>query len=106
MTTSVQRSSKVKIFIAFGAGLAFFLLNGALAYTMIVRLIQNERLVSHTHEVISELDETLASLTAAETGQRGLIITDDRSYLQPYQTHVREVSEHVTRLRILLSDNQ
>src|SRR5262249_14491846 len=90
---------------AFGLVLAFALADAVVSYRMTLRLIENERWVTHTHEVLSELEGTLSALKDAETGERGYIITGDESYLAPYKTGVVEVQEHLDALRSLTADN-
>jgi len=72
---------------------------------MTLRLIENERWVTHTHEVLNELEGTLSALKDAETGERGYIITGDESYLAPYKTGVVDVQQHLDSLRSLTADN-
>ncbi|HEY4589560.1 MAG TPA: CHASE3 domain-containing protein, partial [Thermoanaerobaculia bacterium] len=69
------------------------------------RLIENERWVTHTHEVLNELEGTLSALKDAETGERGYLITGDESYLAPYKTGVVDVQQHLDSLRSLTADN-
>ncbi|HEY0141758.1 MAG TPA: response regulator [Thermoanaerobaculia bacterium] len=44
--------------------------------------LEASRLVAHTHEVISTLQQTLAHAEGAETAQRGYVITGDRGYVE------------------------
>ena len=41
--------------------------------------------VSHTHEVLSQLEQVMSTLKDAETGQRGYLLTGERPYLEPYE---------------------
>ncbi|HEY4590095.1 MAG TPA: CHASE3 domain-containing protein, partial [Thermoanaerobaculia bacterium] len=94
-----------RLFAAFGLVLAFALADAVVSYRMTLRLIENERWVTHTHEVLNELEGTLSALKDAETGERGYIITGDESYLAPYKTGIVEVQEHLGSLRSLTADN-
>ncbi|MCP3699549.1 MAG: diguanylate cyclase, partial [Aliivibrio sp.] len=40
--------------------------------------------VIHTHDVITNSEKLLSSFKDAETGQRGYLLTNNVSYLQPY----------------------
>ncbi|MGC3970666.1 MAG: CHASE3 domain-containing protein [Pirellulales bacterium] len=62
-------------------------------------------LVSHTHEVIENLAETLSLLKDAETGQRGYIITGDRKFLEPYHAADASIDRSLADFRKLTSDN-
>ena len=94
-----------RLLAAFGLVLAFALADAVVSYRMTLRLIENERWVTHTHEVLNELEETLSALKDAETGERGYIITGDESYLTPYKTGIVEVQQHLDFLRSLTADN-
>jgi signal transduction histidine kinase len=94
-----------RLFAAFGLVLAFALADALVSYRMTLRLIENERWVTHTHEVLNELEGTLSALKDAETGERGYIITGDESYLAPYKTGIVEVQQHLDSLRSLTADN-
>src|ERR1700733_974494 len=59
----------------------------------------------HTHEVVNSLNETVALLSDAETGQRGYLLTGDDAYLEPYKAATRNIDRIVVRLNDLTSDN-
>lgn len=62
--------------------------------------------VNHTHEVITNSEKLLSSLKDAETGQRGFLLTQQVSYLQPYYTGEAESQSILERLYQLTSDNK
>lgn len=93
------------VVIAFGLTMAVLLIGGVQGFTNASRLVQNDRLVAHTHEVIGKLEGLLSTLTGAETGQRGYLLTEDAQYLQPYNDAVQRVQGHFTELKDLTSDN-
>ncbi|MEG4086008.1 CHASE3 domain-containing protein [Microcoleus sp. POL10_C6] len=55
--------------------MALLILNAATFYRNTLKLVENERWVSHTHKVLTELETTLSTLKNAETGQRGYLVT-------------------------------
>ena len=59
----------------------------------------------HTYQVVNSLNETVALLSDAETGQRGYLLTGDDSYLEPYKTATRSIDRTVLKLNDLTSDN-
>jgi CHASE3 domain sensor protein len=61
--------------------------------------------VDHTFQVMSAIDSALLQLQDAETGQRGFIITGDESYLAPFEAGRAKLSEVLSRLNQLASDN-
>jgi methyl-accepting chemotaxis protein len=66
---------------------------------------ESERSVVHTFEVLQGLDDTLAALVDAETGQRGFLLVGVDSYLEPYTRGVAAVSKAVDRVKELTADN-
>jgi hypothetical protein len=53
-------------------------------------------------EMESAVNETLALVTDAETGQRGYLLTGDASYLQPYRAAIPKINAALSRLRELV----
>lgn len=85
--------------------LAALIANAIVSYRGLSNLIRHNQLVVHTMQVISELDAALSEITDAETGQRGYLITQDASYLDPYYKAVNEIPNHVQTLATLTEDN-
>lgn len=93
--------------LALGFGLAglILLIIAAVAYNTTDDLIVNERAVAHTHEVRTNLALVLSTLTDAETGQRGYVLTGDENYLAPYQAALRNIQTSLDNVKRLTSDN-
>jgi PAS domain S-box-containing protein len=90
-------------------GLALLVLllvgNAVVSEWNIQRLLVNEGRVIHTQKVLRTLEEVLASVTEAETGERGFLITDDLQYLEPYQDAAAESWRTLDRLSELTADH-
>jgi signal transduction histidine kinase len=99
------RLSKKAFIVAFVFIVLFAAVNAIVSYRLTLRLIENERWVSHTHEVLNELEGTLSALKDAETGQRGYLLTGREDYLDPYKTGIVEVRQHLDQLHALTADN-
>jgi CheY-like chemotaxis protein/signal transduction histidine kinase len=91
--------------IAFAMALVILSSLGWLAYQNMNAVKESVYWVSHTHVVIDEMDLLLATLTDAETGQRGFIITGDEDYLEPYNKARINIANMRTSLRDLTKDN-
>lgn len=78
---------------------------GVVSFMNTQTLVDNNRWVGHTHEVLNETDAILSSLKDAETGQRGFVITGADSYLAPYTEAQTSLVEHLENARSLTSDN-
>jgi CHASE3 domain sensor protein len=86
------------------AGLTLIII-AVISYRNTYHLIDNDAWVAHTHQVRSELADLLSQLKDAETGQRGYLITNDESYLAPYQAALASIKSTLDDLRKLTSDN-
>src|SRR6266404_2444406 len=92
-----------------GAGLAvaglILLLVAGLLYRNVRGFVEAGQWVSHTHEVLAELESTLSSVSDAQTATHAYIITGQEAFLESYQTAAPEVRTHVDRLKSLTADN-
>ena len=98
----LQSNSKRKLAVGFGLVLAFLLVNTAISLFNLYRVIDNNRSVAHTHEVLAELENTLSAMQDVESGQRGYVITGEEPYLEPYKAAVAGLQGHLKRLRVLI----
>jgi methyl-accepting chemotaxis protein len=94
-----------KIAIGFTLCSALLVVIGTVAYRSLVELDENNRLVTHSHEVLGSLDVLLNALTDAETGQRGYIIVGRDEFLQPHRDALDVIAREVQRVRSLTADN-
>ena len=96
-------SRRIQILIALGFALVIF--SGAAAAVLVARATQAQDLVSHTFEV-NALAQTLAStLQDAETGQRGYLLTNNESFLQPFTSALERLRPTFHQLQKLTDDN-
>ena len=61
--------------------------------------------VTHTYQVLRELDGVASALYEAEAAQRALVLMNDESYAAPYQAATRRLGQRLDRVRALLRDN-
>ena len=61
--------------------------------------------VTHTHEIITIASHLDKQLVDAETGQRGFLLTDSPTYLEPYYTGRKGAIEQLNQLKSLTHDN-
>ena len=55
--------------------------------------------VTVTHDVLLTLEQALSSAKDAETGQRGYLLTQKESYLEPYQRGLEVTAERLKQLK-------
>ena len=70
-----------------------------------VRNEANTKWVVHTFEVLQNLDQVLSTLTDAETGERGYLLTGNDAYLELYNQGSRKVIDAVNKVQELTIDN-
>ena len=87
-------------------GLVIIVAIGASAYVSTQRLLEANRRVTHTHEVIEDLEHVLSVLKDAETGQRGFVLTGEERYLEPYNAAAGEIQHDIDALAALTRDNR
>ncbi|WP_338875942.1 CHASE3 domain-containing protein [Spirosoma sp. SC4-14] len=61
--------------------------------------------VRHTYEVLSSLQNILSLVKDVESGARGYLLTNDSTYLEPYQTAIAAIPGRIEELRVLMGDN-
>ncbi len=61
--------------------------------------------VTHTREVLENLEALDSDVIEAESSARGYLITGKQDYLEPYQSSVAESEDHFKNLRTLTMDN-
>jgi len=98
-------STEKKLAVGIAVVLAVLVINALISYRATRRLIDNNQWVTHSHEVLTELETTLSLVKDAETGQRGYVITGKESYLAPYQTALEQIDGHLQRVEQLTADN-
>jgi signal transduction histidine kinase len=93
-----------RFILVFGLILGVLAANAFVSWRATQVLIENQRLVAETHDVIRALLLIQSSLSDAETGQRGFIITGAERYLEPYQTAVARLDNELNHFNALTAN--
>jgi methyl-accepting chemotaxis protein len=101
----MKLSIGAKILVGFGLALVMLLVIAATSYRSTTKLIDNAEWVVHTHRVLESLENVLAQITNAETGQRGYLLTGRESYLEPYHAAAKALDTRLDELRHMTADN-
>src|SRR5436190_20680458 len=89
----------------------FVAMVGVLITSSVVSMLNTQNVygtsdaVAHTYSVKAALQQLLATLIDAETGERGFIITGEASYLEPYERAPGAIPPALARVRTLTADN-
>lgn len=76
-----------------------------IVYTSVNSLLRANFWVNHTHEVIAEGEQLLASMVNMETGMRGFLIAGKDEFLEPYVAGNKVFKRSVNDLKQTVSDN-
>lgn len=61
--------------------------------------------VRHTYEVLGSLQNILSLVKDVESGARGYLLTNDSTYLEPYQSAIVALPGQLKELGVLMGDN-
>jgi signal transduction histidine kinase len=81
-------------------GINFWVLHGAQD-----ELLQDTARVTHTYQVLREIESDVSLAKDVETGTRGYIIAGQRAFLEPYEAARRKVDVKLEPLYTLVRDN-
>src|SRR5690606_23518099 len=101
MKWSIERTTTV----GFALALIMVVVIGVVAYRTGEEFVETNRRVTHTVEILSELEAAFSDVAITESGQRGYIITGDPSYMEPHEQVAARLEERLQRLRFLTADN-
>lgn len=79
--------------------------NALLLYISFTDMHRQTQWVSHTYEVIGELEGVMSDLKDIQSSQRGFAITAQDDYLTPYSLALPKLEKRLQLLEGLLSDN-
>ncbi len=91
--------------LATGVFACLLIVAGSICYREIHALYENSSWVAHTHEVLAALEEVITTVTEAETGQRGYVITEQDLYLSEVDGVRDENVVALDKVKKLTADN-
>ena len=95
--------SMLKIIV--GVGSAVMLLMGLLTIFLLSQFKDADSWRIHTYNVLDSSDRFLSAMKDAETGQRGYLLTGNKSYLEPFLDAQKQIPGQLDELRRLTKDN-
>ncbi|MDI1312142.1 response regulator [Prosthecobacter sp.] len=103
--TRFSKSSQLLPLVGLLTAIAFFIGTAAISTSNIQSLRSLTAKVSHTHEVITGLEDIFSTIKDAETGQRGFLLTGDERYLAPYDAAISHIEERFASINELTRGN-
>jgi len=96
---------QIKLISGFAIVLLIMGVIAFISYTSLESLIENEKMVSHTHAVLEHSQEVAKSMVDMETGQRGFMLTGNETFLEPFHGGKKHFKEEITDAIKLVNDN-
>jgi len=96
---------KGKVVLSLGLSLLITLLMQYFSLQLNKSLEEAKSWVTHTHQVIGELEQAHSSLTILESNVRGYVISNNRDFLHGLQADKAGVYRHLDNIRRLTVDN-
>ena len=84
--------------MALSAAITFFTVSAVLAYRSVNVITENNININNTLQTINLIKDLNKELAAAESSQRGYLLTEDPNYLQPYHQTLVVVDDLLVRL--------
>jgi PAS domain S-box-containing protein len=78
---------------------------GVYSYRNNVKLVAYTEEVSHTNQVLYNIEQVLSSVVDLETGLRGYLVTNDALFLEPYHQAIVKTQNGIEKVRKLTQDN-
>ncbi len=98
-------SRKSKLLTGFCSVLLLLAINATVSYYNTQHLLNHNQSVTHSYQVLSELESIVSMVKDVEIGTRGFVITGDNAYLEPYYAGVKRTEGHLQPLNALVNDN-
>ena len=89
----------------FAIGIGTLLLTAGTTFHFTGELQQHSAWVSHTQEVLKEIQEVTTDVVDMQAAQRGYIVTGDSGLLERFAQAKGSVRQHLAKVRQLTSDN-
>ena len=102
---SRQMPARKRAQAAFAAAVILLFLSGLVTYLTIVRLLQSEKWVVHTHEVQAALGSVDSAVVTVGRACSGFVITGGADFLSSFEVALPKVSQALQNLRELTRDN-
>lgn len=101
----MKTTFKRNLLISFGVSLLILIISSIASYISIKNLLETNRMVSHTQEVIYNIKQAEGVMLDAQTAMRGYLITARESLLKDYNISSTRTDQFLSRVEELTMDN-
>lgn len=102
----MNNTFKRNLIVSTVVSIIILLVSSTASYFSIKNLLESNNWVNHTHEVIYNLNGAQLTMTDAQTGVRGFLITGREDFLEQYKNADVRTNEYLDKLDLLTSDNE
>jgi signal transduction histidine kinase/DNA-binding response OmpR family regulator/CHASE3 domain sensor protein len=96
---------KRNLLIGYSISLLLLLISSIASYISIRNLLDAQRMVGHTNEVLRNLDLVYTSVREGEARQRGFLLSGDSTFLDGFQSSYNNSLEALQKVETLTADN-
>ena len=93
------------VLAAFIAAVIVLIATIVLGFRSVQSLYRTHESIALAYQTRVALDQVLATLLNAETGERGYVITNNSSYLDPYNRAREDIDSNLAQMRRLMADD-
>ncbi|MBO6509515.1 MAG: CHASE3 domain-containing protein [Roseibium sp.] len=97
--------TKSKVFIGFAVPITLLGVLSVTAYFSIGRIVQTDKWVQHTHNVLEEASGIVSAAVNMETGMRGYLLAGKEEFLDPYNQGEAATYAAINKLQKTVNDN-
>ena len=97
--------TKPKIPIGICSPMVLLLILGGISVYNINTIVDTNKRVSHTHEVLGQAADSVGSAVDMETGMRGFLLAGEDGFLDPYHSGQKATYARISALKETVSDN-
>jgi diguanylate cyclase (GGDEF)-like protein/PAS domain S-box-containing protein len=91
--------------LAFGSAIVTLLVASAISLRGMVVSSESARWVSHTHQVLKNVQDLVFAVESIESNSRGFALTGEESHLESYHAGLLKVVQDLATIRYLTLDN-
>ncbi len=102
----MKSNFKRNLLIGFSFSVVILIISSIASYVSIRNLLRSADLVTHTNDVILNLNEVNTAMIDAETGQRGFLLTKEEEFLTPFLNARERAFTAFNRVKTLTRDNE
>ncbi|WGL61100.1 methyl-accepting chemotaxis protein [Pigmentibacter sp. JX0631] len=86
--------------------ISIFVILSIITYKSTLQLMDSYSSISHSNELINEIEKLRSTMYYAETGKRGYVITAFDHYLTPFNEAANKIDKHIENIRNYIQENK